>query len=67
MITKEKKENRFFDIRKFKKFEKKITYILKEDQPDNLEKIYENDNEKEHYRKSIFNASREKAHKEIIF
>ena len=52
------KKKPLFDIRKFKKFEKKISYILKEDQPDNLEKIYENDDEKEHYRKSIFNASK---------
>ena len=52
------KRKPLFDIRKFKKFEKKISYILKEDQPDNLEKIYENDDEKEHYRKSIFNASK---------
>ena len=52
------KRKPLFDISKFKKFEKKISYILKEDQPDNLEKIYENDNEKEHYRKSIFNASK---------
>ena len=52
------KRKPLFDIRKFKKFEKKISYILKEDQPDNLEKIYENDNEKEEYRKSIFNASK---------
>ena len=52
------KRKPLFDISKFKKFEKKISYILKEDQPDNLEKIYENDDEKEHYRKSIFNASK---------
>ena len=52
------KRKPLFDIRKFKKFENKITYILKDDQPDNLEKIYDNDNEKEHYRKSIFNASK---------
>ena len=36
------KRKPLFDIRKFKKFEKKISYILKEDQPNNLEKIYEN-------------------------
>ena len=53
-----KKREPLFDIKKFKKFEKKITYILKDDQPGNLEKIYDNDDEKEHYRKSIFNASK---------
>ena len=52
------KRKPLFDIRKFKKFENKITYILKDDQPDNLEKIYDSDNDKEHYRKSIFNASK---------
>ena len=40
------KRKPLFDIKKFKKFEKKISYILKEDQPDNLDKIYEKDNEK---------------------
>ena len=52
------KREPLFDIKKFKKFEKKITYILKEDQPDNLEKIHNNDDEKEYYRKSLFNASK---------
>ena len=52
------KREPLFDIKKFKKFEEKITYILKEDQPNNLEKIYDNNNEKERYRKSVFNASK---------
>ncbi len=52
------KRKPLFDIKKFKKFEKKITYILKENQPDNLEKIHNNDDEKEYYRKSLFNASK---------
>ena len=52
------KREPLFDIKKFKKFEEKITYILKEDQPNDLEKIYDNNNEKERYRKSVFNASK---------
>ena len=52
------KRKPLFDIKKFKKFENKIEYILKKDQPNNLEKILNDDNQKEHYRKSIFNASK---------
>ena len=52
------KRKPLFDVKKFKKFENKIEYILKKDQPNNLEKILNDDNQKEHYRKSIFNASK---------
>ena len=52
------KRKPLFDIKNFKKFESKIEYILKKDQPNNLEKILNDDNQKEHYRKSIFNASK---------
>ena len=52
------KRKPLFDIKKFKKFENKIEYILKKDQPNNLEKILSDENQKEHYRKSIFNASK---------
>jgi len=45
-----------FDIKKFKKFKDKITYILINDIPLGIEKINTEDNKKEVYRKSIFNA-----------
>ena len=62
------KRKPLFDIKKFKKFENKIEYILKKDQPNNLEKILNDDNQKEHYRKSIFNASkRESSQRNFIF
>ena len=45
-----------FDISKFNKFKDKIIYILKSNQPENIEEIQTKDNENEIYRKSIFNA-----------
>jgi len=45
-----------FDISKFKKFEDKINYILKDEIPKGIEKITNEDNENEKYRKSIYNA-----------
>tara|TARA_Y100000992_G_scaffold217200_1_gene150031 strand:- start:604 stop:1473 length:870 start_codon:yes stop_codon:yes gene_type:complete len=45
-----------FNIKKFEKFRDKIIYILKREVPDNVEEIKKDDNEDEHYRKSIFNA-----------
>ena len=52
------KRDSLFDINKFHKFKNKIEYILQDDQPEDLEKISDLDNEKEHYRKSIFNAGK---------
>lgn len=45
-----------FDLSKFKKFKDKIIYILKNEIPEGIEKIKDNDNENEQYRKSIYNA-----------
>ena len=53
----EKREPKF-DIKKFDKFKDKIHYILKKDIPFDIEEISDSDNENEHYRKSIFNASK---------
>ena len=53
----EKREPKF-NIKKFEKFKDKIIYILKKDIPFDIEEISESDNENEHYRKSIFNASK---------
>jgi beta-1,4-mannosyl-glycoprotein beta-1,4-N-acetylglucosaminyltransferase len=47
-----------FNIKKFEKFKDKIIYILKKDIPFDVEEIDDTDNENEHYRKSIFNASK---------
>ena len=53
----EKREPKF-NIKKFDKFKDKIHYILKKDIPFDIEEISDSDNENEHYRKSIFNASK---------
>jgi len=45
-----------FNIKKFEKFKDKIEYILINDIPPGIEKINEEDQENEIYRKSIFNA-----------
>ena len=45
-----------FNIDKFKRFKNKIEYILVNEIPERIEHINNNDNEKEVYRKSIFNA-----------
>jgi len=45
-----------FDLSKFKKFKDKIIYILKNEIPEGIEKIKDDDNENEQYRKSIYNA-----------
>ncbi|MDA8537646.1 hypothetical protein N9K55_02940 [Candidatus Pelagibacter bacterium] len=50
------KRDPLFDIDKFKKFENKIKYILIDDVPPEIEEIISNDDEKEIYRKSVFNA-----------
>jgi len=57
-IYNHKGENRDlqFNIDKFKKFEKKIIYIVNNDTPKNLKKIKENDTEDEKSDKYILNA-----------
>ena len=50
------KRNLQFDINKFKKFERKIIYIVNDDAPNNLKKIKENDTEDEKSDKYILNA-----------
>jgi len=50
------KRNLQFNINKFKKFEKKIIYIVNDDTPNNLKKIKENDTEDEKSDKYILNA-----------
>jgi len=50
------KRTPLFNIKKFKKFKNKIRYILTDDIPLGIEKINTVDNQKEVYRKSIFNA-----------
>tara|TARA_B110000971_G_scaffold83471_1_gene85636 strand:- start:24 stop:896 length:873 start_codon:yes stop_codon:yes gene_type:complete len=50
------KRTPLFNIKKFEKFKNKIRYILTDDIPLGIEKINTVDNQKEVYRKSIFNA-----------
>ena len=50
------KRDPLFDMNKFKKFESKIKYFLIDDIPSEIEEINSNDDKKEIYRKSIFNA-----------
>jgi len=50
------KRTPLFNIDKFKKFENKIKYILKNEIPPGIENIKADDNKSEIYRKSIFNA-----------
>jgi len=45
-----------FDLSKFKRFKDKIIYILKNEIPEGIETVNNDDNENEKYRKSIFNA-----------
>ena len=45
-----------FNINKFKKFKKKIKYILLKKQPNNLQKILKTDNEEKKTIKYIMNA-----------
>ena len=51
------KRTPLFDINKFSRFKDKIIYILKKEIPNGIEKINTTDDDKEHYRKSILNAS----------
>ena len=46
-----------FDANKFKKFEKKIIYLIYKENPKKIEKIFENDNRGEKSRKYILNAA----------
>ena len=46
-----------FDPNKFKKFEKKIIYVVYKENPKEIEKIFNNDNRGEKSRKYILNAS----------
>ena len=46
-----------FDSKKFKKFEKKIIYLVYKENPKKIEKIFDNDNRGEKSRKYILNAS----------
>ena len=50
------KRTPLFNIDKFKKFENKIKYILKNEIPPGIENIKADDNKSEIYSKSIFNA-----------
>ena len=47
-----------FDKQKFKKFEKKIIYLVYDEHPKEIENIFNNDNDDEKSRKYILNASR---------
>ena len=47
-----------FNISKYSKFKDKIIYILKDDIPEDIEKIEKSDDHKEVYRKSILNAGK---------
>ena len=46
-----------FDVNKFKKFEKKIIYLVYKENPKEIEKIFDDDNRGEKSRKYILNAS----------
>ena len=46
-----------FDLNKFKKFEKKIIYLVYKENPKKIEKIFDDDNRGEKSRKYILNAS----------
>ena len=47
-----------FDKQKFKKFEKKIIYLVYDEHPKEIENIFNNDNDDEKSRKYILNALR---------
>ena len=53
------KRNLLFDINKFSKFKDKINYIILENEPDNLEIVYDNDTEHSKNSKYIMNALKE--------
>ena len=51
-----KKRDLKFDINKYPKFKDKIIYIIQDEEPQNLEKLYKNDDEETKSSKLIFNA-----------
>ena len=56
-----------FDINKYKKFEKKIIYLIFDEEPSGIEKVFDTDNEGEISRKLILNAaSRENGQRNFI-
>ena len=56
-----------FDINKFKKFENKIIYLIFDEEPSGIEKVFDTDNEGEVSRKLILNAaSRENGQRNFI-
>ena len=46
-----------FDIKKYKKFEKKIVYLIFDEEPSGIEQVLKTDNEGEKSRKHILNAA----------
>ena len=52
----EKRELKF-DMKKYKKFEKKIIYLIFNEEPDGIEKVFNSDNDDEKSRKFILNAA----------
>ena len=52
----EKRELKF-DMEKYKKFEKKIIYLIFNEEPDGIEKVFNSDNDDEKSRKFILNAA----------
>ena len=56
-----------FDVKKYKKFEKKIIYLIFDEEPSGIEKVFDTDNEGEISRKLILNAaSRENGQRNFI-
>ena len=56
-----------FDINKYKKFENKIIYLIFDEEPSGIEKVFDTDNEGEVSRKLILNAaSRENGQRNFI-
>ena len=56
-----------FDVKKYKKFEKKIIYLIFDEEPSGIEKVFDTDNEGEVSRKLILNAaSRENGQRNFI-
>ena len=56
-----------FDINKYKKFENKIIYLIFDEEPNGIEKVFDTDNEGEVSRKLILNAaSRENGQRNFI-
>ena len=56
-----------FDINKYKKFENKIIYLIFDEEPSGIEKVFDTDNEDEVSRKLILNAaSRENGQRNFI-